>query len=37
MTPYSYRLTVAAMRPNARFWHRPEIRTATAIESVIGG
>jgi hypothetical protein len=33
MTPYSYRLTVAAMRPNARFWHDRELYRAATIVS----
>ena len=37
MTLYSYRLTVAAMRPNARFWHKAAMVAWEAPQSLIGG
>jgi hypothetical protein len=34
MTPYSYRLTVAAMRPNARFWDGTDKRPDGHVDAV---
>ena len=37
MTPYAYRLTVAAMRPNARFWHEAAKSRMSAQRSLLEG